>query len=144
MELDNIQLFLSDNRAEMLESIERAESQHSSLAKQSSNGTPIYHSAKMVQAELGFPILCDFGSAVFEQYELHSTIQAIPYRAPEVILGAGWDNKVDIWNFGVLVWAPHFCLVLVLTFIDMGATCWRASVRTDQRGRLCPANGTVS
>jgi SET domain-containing protein len=25
------------------------------------------------------------------------------YRAPEVILGCGWDSKADIWNFGVLV-----------------------------------------
>lgn len=25
-------------------------------------------------------------------------------RAPEVILGAEWDYKVDIWNLGVIVW----------------------------------------
>lgn len=24
-------------------------------------------------------------------------------RAPEVILGAGWDSKVDIWNIGLVV-----------------------------------------
>ncbi|RAK95101.1 putative serine/threonine-protein kinase [Aspergillus ibericus CBS 121593] len=31
-------------------------------------------------------------------------IQPDYYRAPEVILGCGWDFKADIWNFGVLLW----------------------------------------
>ncbi|EZF32962.1 CMGC/SRPK protein kinase [Trichophyton interdigitale MR816] len=31
-------------------------------------------------------------------------IQPDYYRAPEVILGCGWDEKADIWNFGVLLW----------------------------------------
>ncbi|KAJ6111484.1 kinase-like domain-containing protein [Penicillium sp. IBT 18751x] len=26
------------------------------------------------------------------------------YRAPEVILGNGWQIPADIWNFGVLLW----------------------------------------
>jgi serine/threonine-protein kinase SRPK3 len=31
-------------------------------------------------------------------------IQPQMLRAPEVILGAEWDHKVDIWNLGVIVW----------------------------------------
>ncbi|KAL2865720.1 putative serine/threonine-protein kinase [Aspergillus lucknowensis] len=31
-------------------------------------------------------------------------IQPDHYRAPEVILGCGWDFKADIWNFGALLW----------------------------------------
>ncbi|KAL4894936.1 kinase-like domain-containing protein [Aspergillus ambiguus] len=31
-------------------------------------------------------------------------IQPDFYRAPEIILGCGWDFKADIWNFGVLLW----------------------------------------
>ncbi|KAL1848485.1 hypothetical protein VTK73DRAFT_10126 [Phialemonium thermophilum] len=31
-------------------------------------------------------------------------IQAHAYRAPEVLLGCGWTEKVDIWNLGVLMW----------------------------------------
>jgi hypothetical protein len=27
-------------------------------------------------------------------------------RAPEVILGANWDFKVDIWNLGLIVSLP--------------------------------------
>ncbi|EZG00074.1 CMGC/SRPK protein kinase [Trichophyton rubrum MR1459] len=30
-------------------------------------------------------------------------IQPDYYRTPEVILGCGWDEKADIWNFGVLL-----------------------------------------
>ncbi|KAK7420435.1 hypothetical protein QQZ08_010422 [Neonectria magnoliae] len=26
------------------------------------------------------------------------------YRAPEVILGMGWDSKIDIWSMGVMIW----------------------------------------
>ncbi|KAI1487698.1 hypothetical protein F5X96DRAFT_672396 [Biscogniauxia mediterranea] len=25
-------------------------------------------------------------------------------RTPEVILGARWDHKVDIWDLGVIIW----------------------------------------
>ncbi|KZF23536.1 kinase domain protein [Xylona heveae TC161] len=31
-------------------------------------------------------------------------IQPDHYRAPEVILGCGWDFSADIWNFGALSW----------------------------------------
>lgn len=30
-------------------------------------------------------------------------IQPDHYRAPEVILGCGWNFSADIWNFGVMV-----------------------------------------
>lgn len=32
-----------------------------------------------------------------------SPIQPDHYRAPEVILGCGWDFRADIWNFGTMV-----------------------------------------
>lgn len=57
----------------------------------------------MKQDELGYPILCDLGSAVFDEVRYPGVVQALPYRAPEVILGAPWNHKIDIWNFGVLV-----------------------------------------
>lgn len=38
-------------------------------------------------------------------------IQPDHYRAPEVILGCGWDFRADIWNFGVMVRNVNFsCL----------------------------------
>ncbi|KAH8424753.1 uncharacterized protein LDX57_002496 [Aspergillus melleus] len=61
------------------------------------------------------PKLADFGLAtrldkpstsggmIGKQIGIHP-IQPDYYRAPEVILGCGWDFKADIWNFGVLLW----------------------------------------
>ncbi|OAT06883.1 CMGC/SRPK protein kinase [Blastomyces gilchristii SLH14081] len=34
----------------------------------------------------------------------HEDIQPYLYRAPKVLLRMRWDNKVDIWNVGVLIW----------------------------------------
>lgn len=42
-------------------------------------------------------------------------IQPDPYRAPEVILGCGWDFKADIWNFGVLVSPLRLSISLLVT-----------------------------
>lgn len=35
--------------------------------------------------------------------QLMEWIQPEKLRAPEVILGANWDYKVDIWNLGLIV-----------------------------------------
>lgn len=38
-------------------------------------------------------------------------IQPESLRSPEVIIGAEWDTKADIWNFGCLVsFFFSFCL----------------------------------
>lgn len=57
----------------------------------------------MVPDVFGYPILCDFGSAFPDDQTWDGVAQVLPYRAPEIILGAEWDHKIDIWNFGVLV-----------------------------------------
>lgn len=53
----------------------------------------------------GRPILSDFGEARFssslgKQWE---DVQPLVYRAPEVLLRIPWNEKIDIWNVGVLV-----------------------------------------
>lgn len=45
----------------------------------------------------------DFGLSVKGVGPHHGCIQAEPYRAPEVILDAGWTYSSDIWNLGVMV-----------------------------------------
>ena len=59
------------------------------------------------------PIITDFGSAWLfvgdpEMKSQNKPVITYPiqpnyYRAPEVVLGYGWDFSADIWNFGVLV-----------------------------------------
>jgi serine/threonine-protein kinase SRPK3 len=51
----------------------------------------------------GSPVIADFGDAQFGE-DLY-TVEVMPdlYRAPEIILGIAWDEKIDIWSFGLLV-----------------------------------------
>lgn len=54
--------------------------------------------------EPGNPVLCDFGDAQFG--DMPMTGEAMPdlYRAPEIILGIPWDEKIDIWSLGLKIW----------------------------------------
>lgn len=45
-------------------------------------------------------------------------IQPDHYRAPEVILGCGWDFKADIWNFGVMVRNMFHALLVYLSPVN--------------------------
>ena len=42
----------------------------------------------------------DFGSSCFTKDHLSSYVQSRSYRAPEVILGLPYDQKIDIWSLG--------------------------------------------
>ncbi|KAG8415453.1 hypothetical protein J3458_009300 [Metarhizium acridum] len=48
--------------------------------------------------------LGDFGTASWIDKHLTEWIQPQMLRAPEVILEADWDCKVDIWNLGLIIW----------------------------------------
>ncbi|KAF3004512.1 hypothetical protein E8E15_000387 [Penicillium rubens] len=67
----------------------------------------IYSSRKLgIPKVHGRPILSDFGEARFSsrigtQWE---DVQPLIYRAPEVLLRIPWNEKIDIWNLGVLAW----------------------------------------
>lgn len=45
----------------------------------------------------------DFGSACFVTDELTSYVQSRSYRAPEVILGLLYDQKIDLWSLGCVI-----------------------------------------
>ncbi|MCJ1256897.1 hypothetical protein MMC24_004722 [Lignoscripta atroalba] len=55
---------------------------------------------------IGRPVITDFGLAVRGDvtHPYYHTIQPDDYRAPEVILAAGWSYSADMWNLGVLLW----------------------------------------
>ena len=50
--------------------------------------------------------LGDFGEARRVTERRFEQVQGYGYRAPEVILEAGWDSKVDIWNLACVVRIP--------------------------------------
>ena len=51
----------------------------------------------------GIVQIIDFGYSVLGGDLHYGPIQVEPFRAPEVILDAGWTYSSDIWNLGVMV-----------------------------------------
>jgi len=45
----------------------------------------------------------DFGSSCFVDDHLSSYVQSRSYRAPEVLLGLPYDQKIDIWSLGCII-----------------------------------------
>mmetsp|Transcript_35443 Transcript_35443/g.110529 ORF Transcript_35443/g.110529 Transcript_35443/m.110529 type:complete len:331 (+) Transcript_35443:378-1370(+) len=45
----------------------------------------------------------DFGSSCFIEDHLSSYVQSRSYRAPEVMLGLPYNQKIDIWSLGCIV-----------------------------------------
>lgn len=45
----------------------------------------------------------DFGSSCFTDKKIYTYIQSRFYRAPEVILGIGYNCSIDMWSFGCIL-----------------------------------------
>ena len=58
--------------------------------------------------------LIDFGSSCFQSDSVSLTtyIQSRSYRAPEVILGCPYDNRIDVWSLGGVLAELHTGYVL--------------------------------
>ncbi len=56
----------------------------------------------------GIISITDFGLSARGDVLNNGCIQAEVYRAPEVILDAGWTYSADIWNLGVMVFIFFF------------------------------------
>lgn len=65
----------------------------------------IYRSYSPVAPLGGVPHVIDFGAArLGGMGQMHSGDTMLwKYRAPKIILGLGWDDKVDIWSVGMMV-----------------------------------------
>lgn len=81
------------------------EEMHNPCPRKEVGGRTIYTSREIKSpGTIGPPVLCDFGSAVFGDCQHLECVQPHIYRAPEVILGAPWNYKIDIWNVGCMIW----------------------------------------
>lgn len=49
-------------------------------------------------------ILCDFGDAHHGDNEHMGEVMPDLYRAPEIVLGIPWKEKIDIWSTGLMIW----------------------------------------
>ncbi len=47
--------------------------------------------------------IIDLGSAVFTHDQLTFYISTRSYRAPEIILGLPYDQKIDVWSLGCII-----------------------------------------
>lgn len=105
----NILLGIDDEK--VLAEFEEAERRHPSARK--IDGKRVIHTSRQlgVHGSMGRPVLCDFGESRIGEHDHEGRIQPHQYRAPEVILEMAWNNKVDIWNVGVMVSSPLYGLL---------------------------------
>lgn len=98
---NNILLGVDDPAA--LDKVEQAELKNPSPRKVLPRRT-IYLSYTM-PITYGAPVISDFGAARLGGPGQKHTGDVMPgvYRAPEIIVGAEWDSKIDIWSVGVMV-----------------------------------------
>ncbi|PYH50065.1 CMGC/CLK protein kinase [Aspergillus saccharolyticus JOP 1030-1] len=87
----------------MLSAMEEEEMTQPIARKVLADHRTIYRSRAMPACE-GLPVLSDLGEARFGHAKYQGDIMPGIYRAPEVILGMEWDDKVDIWSVGVMAW----------------------------------------
>ncbi|PWY75346.1 kinase-like protein [Aspergillus sclerotioniger CBS 115572] len=99
----NIMMAIED--PSILTDFEEQEKSHPSPRKILDDDRMIYASRKLKKTKQhGRPTLCDFGQARFGSHTYSDDIQPWVYRAPEVVLRLPWNEKVDVWNVGVLTW----------------------------------------
>ncbi|TAQ91348.1 hypothetical protein B7494_g365 [Chlorociboria aeruginascens] len=108
LKLENILVNFEDES--VLEAFVQAQTETPMLQKER-NGYCIYQSHNQfgpLRVQLGpiVPIIADFGHAqwIDDSKPQINPIQPDYYRAPEVLLGAGWGSSADIWNLGVMLW----------------------------------------
>ncbi|XP_023011032.3 dual specificity protein kinase CLK4-like [Maylandia zebra] len=57
----------------------------------------------------------DFGNATFDHEPHESLVSTRYYRAPEVILGLGWNQSCDVWSLGCVMMEFYLGRALFLT-----------------------------
>ncbi|KAJ5415840.1 hypothetical protein N7465_004535 [Penicillium sp. CMV-2018d] len=102
---DNIMIKVED--PSVLEESARDEYEHPLPQKSCSDGRTIYLSRNdfgISEKTTGIIQITDFDLSVRGDKPNRGCIQAEIYRAPEVILDAGYSYSADIWSLGVMFW----------------------------------------
>ncbi|KAK0102305.1 hypothetical protein ONS95_005928 [Cadophora gregata] len=96
---DNLLIAITDDS--ILSKVEEDEIQTPSARKQV--GDDVIYVSRYMLGGAGPLVICDFGQARIGNKHIGNAMP-VPYRAPEVILGMEWDNAVDTWSLGLLIW----------------------------------------
>lgn len=99
-------MFSIEDEAE-LKNIEEDEMSEPSARKVYEGGAAFL--TRQVYTEIGNPKLIDLGEARFGQDTYAEQVMPDLYRAPEVLLGLPWDEKIDIWALGLTVGSTIQC-----------------------------------
>ncbi|KAB8235601.1 putative protein kinase [Aspergillus alliaceus] len=108
LKLENIMVSFEDPN--VLADFMRSQLERPMAFKIDLTGRPVYQSRNdfgPLKSLKSIPQLVDFGLATrLEEDDDWGVwpIQPDHYRAPEVILGNGWQMPADVWNLGALLW----------------------------------------
>ncbi|RFU34991.1 hypothetical protein B7463_g1352, partial [Scytalidium lignicola] len=99
---DNIMLGMEDDT--VFKEFEQEEWAEPSLRK--IDGDRIIYETRQVDIpdNPSHVVLCDFGEARFGEETYVGEVMPDFYRAPEIVLGIPWNEKIDIWSVGLMVW----------------------------------------
>lgn len=101
MQEGNIMLSIEDHS--YLDELVKQEREQPSPRKQDSDRT-IYSTVELdMPDDPGDATICDFGDTKFGQGPFEGEVMPDLYRAPEIVLGIPWNEKIDIWSFGLMV-----------------------------------------
>lgn len=69
------------------------------------HGDQIIYATRQVDVpdDSSHAVLCDFGDAQFGESIYLGEVMPDLYRAPEIVLGIPWNEKIDIWSVGLMV-----------------------------------------
>ncbi|KAL5347497.1 hypothetical protein ACLOAV_007809 [Pseudogymnoascus australis] len=98
----NIMLAMKDDA--IFKAFEQEEMDEPSLRKVYGERIIYASRALDVPDDASHNVLCDFGDAQFGAETYGGEVMPDLYRAPEIVLGICWNEKIDIWAVGMMVW----------------------------------------
>jgi serine/threonine protein kinase len=57
----------------------------------------------LCSSDLSKVVICDFGNSCYDYKHFSDSAMSTEMRAPEIILGNSYDDKIDIWSVGLIL-----------------------------------------